>query len=81
MANDHRKNQSKPDRDKPGEQDMDREQQSGRGHTESPDPSKGELDDEIDDESDDLGDEDVVDENRITQRNPAQRGRDAASAK
>jgi len=109
MANDNRKNQSKPDqrdgmrdpqrkqqqggnqqvnrdqdvkdRGKLGEQEgMDREEQSGRGQ--KPDPSKGELGTEIDDEEDDLMDGDVEDDDRITQRNPAQRGgRDSDSSK
>jgi hypothetical protein len=65
------------DRGKLGEQEgMDRQQQSGRGENPMPEANKGELGTEIDDEEDDLQDEDVdVDQDRITQRNPAQRNR------
>jgi hypothetical protein len=74
------RDQDQKDRNKMGEQEgMEREQQSSGGQ--SPDPSKGELGTEIDDEEDDLGGEDVEDEDRITQRSPAQRGDSDKSAK
>lgn len=68
------------DRNKLGEQEgMDRQRQSGRD--ESPDPSKGELGSAVDDEDDELSDDEVEDENRITQRTASQRARESSSPK
>ncbi len=65
------RDQDTKDPGKPGEQEgMDRQQQSGRGQRQSQDAAKGGLGDDLDDDNQDV---DVEDEDRITQRNPAQR--------